>query len=424
MDIFQDKMWHHRVHEHLGERLFYYLVRVQSFEVEHISKRVADMLTEQQMGSVRVFPLFGMYDFIVRAWLPLALERSFCEHLKIAMGSKAFYEFSVTHIDKRWYWLNDATNYGINREVLEALDADDIREAQSTDVSKLQVLEGASLVIQRATNGSPDIVFFTTLTLAQRDQQVLDRVVRQIRQHMALSDNQDFKYLSLYRGFGFSQLLIKAQVETSHYFRIGKLVMWLAETFIGAMTETYLVMSTSQTVGDQKIAEATFRETQGRDLYVFSIIPEVYDKEHASKRPRIERFLNEHGRGKLSGRHKKLIHEYIKGVLVGRTADITKCVSNFFIDVEAYLRDAVSAFVELRLDVKLHSIRSEAGVSKPSVDDFTLGDTLRVYQYVQKRNPVGSEELQQTWDPVVDIRNKIQHGRVKWQQKWEDTLAP
>jgi hypothetical protein len=43
---------------------------------------------------------------------------------------------------------------------------------------------------------------------------------------------------------------------------------------------------------------------------------------------------------------------------------------------------------------------------------------------VQKNNPIGPDELQQTWDPVVDIRNKIHHGRMKWHQRWEETLAP
>src|SRR5215216_4939869 len=105
-NFFEDKFWHHSIHERLGETLFYFLARVRPLDHEEISAHLKKFLQDKRLGSIRVFPIFGSFDLLIRAWLHPSVVNTFRKGLdSILVGSSHTLHtpFSVEHIDKRWY---------------------------------------------------------------------------------------------------------------------------------------------------------------------------------------------------------------------------------------------------------------------------------------------------------------------------------
>lgn len=77
----EDKAWHHCVHERLGEMLFYFFVRVSPRNPSDVKTKLTSFVAEKQIGSIRVFPIFGSYDFLIRVWLHPSVATHFSSWL-------------------------------------------------------------------------------------------------------------------------------------------------------------------------------------------------------------------------------------------------------------------------------------------------------------------------------------------------------
>ena len=235
-------VWHHSVHENLGEILFYYLARVRPFDQERIASRLGDMLRDKRLGSVRVFPIYGPYDLLIRAWLHPAIEQRFRLWLDEALERmRTLTPFAVTQIDKRSYW-RDGPEQGLNRDLLQSLDAQAIRQVQSGENPKLlgQLLQGR-LVMERQGNTSPTVKFFVAVNIEDATRSLQEATSQKIRQFLAT--NAGITETSLYRGYGFCSILLKGQVAS--FFSIADTSVWIGREFgpLNATTDTYLLTS-------------------------------------------------------------------------------------------------------------------------------------------------------------------------------------
>lgn len=422
MSDWGNKVWHYHVHQRLGEVLFYYLARVRPFNIEEIKSRIHSLLIEKRLGSVRVFPIFGPYDLLIRAWLHPSIETEFRTWIDRALvNCRALYPFAVTYIDSRWYTRD------INRDLLDSLTDDSIKAVQSgQDKHLLSQLISTNLVIEPNRLEEPTIKFFVAINFDDENQPIQVDVVRGITRFLLRSDY--IKSPSIYRGFGFCSILVKG--DATSYFDVANLPNWIGEEYasLGVSTETYLVHDQMHIVGDETIGDATFHAIQGRNLFVQWIIPEVYDK-RSSEGYEIERFLldvvhpSEAQSKSLTQRDKKLLHDYLHGYLESDPTRMAQTLFTFFFELENYLRNNLQEFIG-RSGLSMKELYNEARIIKETNKFLSLGDLLNLYRLAIEHIKPNTQALmlKEDWQELARIRNKIAHGDVDFLKNWDEML--
>lgn len=425
MAQWDDKAWHHLVHDWLGERLYYYLARVRPFDSEVLKQQLNNSIDDMKLGGIRVFAIHGLYDLLIRAWLHPGLEATFRTRVQADLKTRGPLEiFAVNRIENRWYWhLDDRRGERrVDHGMLETLDEERIRRAQQpgTDLGELTK---ANLVIPRPTTdvkSSPTIRFFVGINF---EKQVLafDTVVDMLK-HLQ-TQFPEIKFPSMYRGYGFCSLLLKGQVEPEHYFNVAKLTTWISTTFKdhGTYTETYLAHDQYCLAGNEAIGEATLRGIGGKNLFVQSIIPEIYDPKYSPET--VEDFVLKVVKPldkELSKPDRRLIREYLLAHLERRPGHMRSVLFGFVSDIESYLQEASRDFVGQALRRGFEDVAKEAGLREGSSDQRTLGNMLRVLQYAAKLS--GSNVDLGGLDSLGELRNDIVHGRADFAKDWDKLL--
>jgi len=423
MSFWRGRVWHDEVHRLLGENLFYFLARVRPFDSDDVKQRLDTLLAAEQPGSVRAFAVFGSYDLLIRAWLHPNVSAQFQASLKSRLsGLRTLYPFSVTKIEKRWFWGKDV-EADIDPEVLQDLDERKIQTVQSgEDPELLQTLLKAKLVIEREALDR-HIRFFVAINLENVTQELQESVVKALMIYFA--DNPDLERPSIYTGYGFCSILLKAQVE--NYYDVPKLPNWIGERFraLGASTETFLVHSPRELSGDESIGRATFKAIKGKNLFVRSIIPELY--EIPSRRAdEIEAFLiaKIHDR-ELRPKDKRLLHDYLLACLHDNAAEMARTIFTFFAELENFLRKRHGEFIGRR-NLDMIRLFEELKIIGEKDRFLSLGNALNLCSLAAVR--AGAIEPKPPgWGDLVQLRNKIGHGEIdvlwNWQYPVEIMLA-
>ena len=425
LNFWDNKFWHHEVHLRLGEALYYYLVRVRPFDSDDVRDRLKKLLSEQQLGSVRVFPIFGTYDLIIRAWLHPNVATRFRAELDailaVAGSGHAVHTFMVERIDKRWH-----DQQGVDRSLLESLDEYAIRDVQRGERLDLlrRLIDGKLVLTRRRTQ---NISFFTTINIEAITDALPAGVVNAIRQYL-LDRPRVIENVSIYRGSGYCSILVKGEV--GNYFNIAPLPNWIGSTYrdFRVHTETYLVHEASHILGDEVVGEATFDALQGRDLFVQAIIPELYNKIIGQlKRGAVERLLNEAALTlALTDKDKKVLHDYLLAYLNDDKTGMAKTMFTLFFELETYLRERHKEFVGRKtkggtvgeMYDKIHT--PEAERENPTLKTFLhlYSQTIKVTDEANEFGDlVGGE-----WDNLAKLRNDIVHGNVDPLQNWDSLM--
>ena len=435
-----DKVWNHRVHEKLGETLFYYFVRVRPFERERSQTDLKQIIDDNKLGSVRIFPIFGPYDLLIRTWLYPTTANRFADFLDLRLrGYRDVNYFAVTHIYHRWY------SKEINRRIhakrrdspskqsvsgaslLDALSEPSIRSIEADKNPELaRKLTNADLLIERPKRGNL-IRFFVPIRFSESTPGIISNVVRDLAAY--LEDNTKIQFWSLYGGYGFCSLLVTASMSSDDYEQIASIPNWIGEEFqdFGASTETYLAHGYKPMILEPRIAEATFREIAGKDLFVQTILPELYelplDDSVKEKVKDIELFLKDQvQRRPIGTQDRNLLHDALLAYLKGAPSEMVKTLLIFFIDVESYLRDNLLEFIGRALQKDPYTYLEERGMPKEKGKFATLGDLLTLYHSVL--NQIGNRELAHLdTSAFVWVRNQIAHEGVNAVVQWRDIIS-
>src|SRR5687768_15863047 len=69
-------LWHHKVHERWGgERLFFWrLAFSPTYDANRILDALREVLAEQNVTSYAVYETSGLYDVLLRVWMPAAVS--------------------------------------------------------------------------------------------------------------------------------------------------------------------------------------------------------------------------------------------------------------------------------------------------------------------------------------------------------------
>jgi hypothetical protein len=418
LNFWENKFWHHKVHERLGETLYYYLVRVRPFDESQINERMGKLLSTLRLGSVRVFPIFGQWDILIRAWLHPTAVNSFQTELNLQLADtiRAHHTFAVSTIIRRWY----DRGQRVDKSLLANLNESTIRGVQSgQNISLLNDLIEGQVVQVRAKQAENAINFFVAINLEAGTSAIYDDVVDALHNHWIRV--AQIHNASIYRGYGFSQILFKGQVQD--YLRIAEFTNGMIKQFksVGMNTETFLLHGSSHIIGNEGIGEATFLGLKGVNLFVQSIIPELYTEDFP-RRHLVERFVDEEAREKeFTKEDRKLIRDYLLGFLNDDATQMASTLYTFFAGLEKYLRLNHGKFIGLRTKKSTRDIYKAAGLES-SKKHLALGDLLKVYSVAIEDADPNDKELSGNWDDLANVRNQVAHGDEDFEKKWKEHL--
>ena len=409
MGTWEDKdRWHSNVHHHLGENLLYYLVNVKTPDYVEIKKEFDTFLGKHQLGSIRVFSIFGMYDLIIRAWLHPIIINRFREYIKEKFGREPL-PFAVTKI------LLMSQNNGENNTTMDLnkLTPELISSIQEgKDLFQKENFIKNGLIIEKINH--PDLIrFYVSVQIPPSHKNIEDSVASRITEHLMKLNSTDgfIKYTSIYQGFGFGSFLMNCQVNYSDYFRITEIPDWINSNFkeYDISTETFLVHSFQQLAGNEKIGKGTFIAIRGHDPFILSILPEAYDEEFYEN-DRTEKIIkilkeNEQSIKSLREEDQLLVHNVSSAYLFDDYTKLSGILFIFFTQLESDLAKNIEHYaIKYSIDFKKY-------FNNETKKNYSLGELLVTYNKIFQELSKPTLILK-NHQKLSEIRNYIAHQLI------------
>jgi len=265
------------------------------------------------------------------------------------------------------------------------------------------------------------IRFFVAVDLGNITQEAQEGAVIRIKAHLAgIPEIQRF---SIYSGYGFCSILLEAR--TLHYFCIPDIPNWIGAEYLvlGASTETFLVHSANELAGSELIGRSTFRAIGGTNLFIQSIVSEVYDVHPGASRRHEEvkaLLLPYSHENDLKPRDKILLHDYLLPYLHDDPAGMAKTIFTFFAELEGFLRKHAEEFVG-RQGFTVKEVCARLGIEKGVGKFFTLDQLLNICSAAIRQDD-GDKLLQKDWAPLSGLRNRVAHGDYDFEVDWEQPV--
>jgi hypothetical protein len=420
-EFWAKRAWHHQVHQHFHEKLSYYLVRLRPFLRGAAVAALEKLVSEDELGTVRAFNLFGTYDLLIWAWLPNDYQHNFEQRLTaVFTGLDGVETFTVTELIVRSYpGLAGFPGARARSPLLSDLDERTVQDVQSGLRPQLfQQLWDAGMIFESNDRSHQPIIFFIlinferALTL-QSKTTVADRLAEYFTGHPSLHR------VYIDRCHGICEFLVKA--EAYDYFTITEVPDWISQTFASyeATTETFLSKAPSYIFGSGKIGMATLAALGGRDIFVWNLIPEVYARRTDTHR-NVEAFvkgtsiLRDLGPGA-----RKLTRAFLDGVLRNGKMDSGAVLFKLFGEVEDYLRDTHQQFAG-KLGKNPSALYEETKIPRERWKKLSLTDLLQFLSKAISSQPQAAE-IGINWTGLVEVRNAIDHNDWKFGE-WESLL--
>ena len=394
--------WHERVHARLGENLYYFFIKLTPLDINRVQRELSKLIDRRAYGSVRAFAIFGAYDLIVRVWMNPTIVGKFRSELQGVLRDvlRTLHIFEVTSCEYRWYPSADP-------KVLAKVDESTIRGAQERS-HNLAKLIAAGVVTYRDKPATPLIRFFTSvyLELPPTDNDIIDDLVDSLRPKI--------DYITVDQGYGFCSFLLKG--ESTDFFAIAQVPQLIAREFRSnrVTTETFLCWGPTL-AGGEMIRNASFKAMEQKDLFVHSVIPEIYDQDDVTpiRKEEVLLFLKKlHEQVTnglvLSDGDVALLHDGLYGYLTDNPTHSAKALFALFSDTERYLRNSYRELFG-RKAIPLKVIGERAKVVLDSKKHVSLGDLLKLLYHLGEA--CGDTRLQ--WSQgqnFAELRNALMHG--------------
>ena len=413
--------WSYLVHEHLSEKLGYYLVRTRPYSREFVRERLELLIAEHRFGTIRAFELFGNYDLMIRAWIPAnAVFTTFPELLAGYLKCEGVLTFVGTAVHRRWYVEErPQANPKIRKELLAHLNPNNIKEVESgNDPEFLELLRDNGLVFERKPLEGTPITFFVSVNFEtdlglKRGTEAVEEIINYLAKNPAL------RRVTVDRGLGFSEILIKA--ESDDFYEIGKVPTTISKMFPGrAITETYLSKHRVPVMANGRIGLATFDALRGKNLYVAELLPELYPKRSALHDD-VEAFLQRPEYSGLTTGARNFIHDFMLGVLSGQQAGYASVLYRAFSEWETFLRDNHLEFLGRR-GLNVAEIYKAVNIPEKISSGITLVDALQVYSRALAESPE-FDHIKKDWQAFTNARNITMHNK-KELDDWRVPVEP
>jgi hypothetical protein len=229
-------IWHHRLHEAwAGERLYFWrLAFFPTYDQERIAATLQEVLREHEVASSALYEIYGVYDMVLRIWLPTGASPETFENAldnKLTpLHMEVCDSFSVGQVLRHWPWLDDeedelqAVRPGLLGQRYSPDTLQDLNEiAQGKQLASEQeeplktALEDKALAPCSMGGGIKFIVVVTSssqlATIAARSalRNELTKILSEAEEVSGVSET------SLYEGSGFGQFILLGRVEPERF---------------------------------------------------------------------------------------------------------------------------------------------------------------------------------------------------------------
>ena len=219
--------WNHRIHEEWGKEHLYFwrLGFSPTYDRDAIVEGLNRVIAAHGIKSYGYYQLTGVYDLLLRIWLPSAVtqeafEESLVTHLDGA-DLRVYEVFIVSRVLLHWVWgetgqprvpENGALANRLSDAAIEKTNQENLSESEFDDYTKQNLIARFRPV--------PGIKFFVVIpasdfALAKSARELLAKKLREI-----LLAADGIRERSLYAGAGFGQFLIGGRVDHADFFKI------------------------------------------------------------------------------------------------------------------------------------------------------------------------------------------------------------
>lgn len=256
--ILPEHLWHHRVHEELGEHLcFWRLAFSPVYPRDSALAGLRGAIAQCNVKSVAVYELFGPFDVLIRVWLPEDCEaRRFQQILLEELGPHGLYMcevFAVDYVVRHWAFKrkkgSDEPNGQCVRELIEDEEKINALELRTLGFPEVEDMRDKRLVATPTFKKPhlPGIKFALIVTgsssagegdgratgpegpsskLIGEDRRDFQELVTKVVEEAKSIDDR-----SLYAGTGFGHFVILGRVGYKNFHDVhGKLVTQLGAT--------------------------------------------------------------------------------------------------------------------------------------------------------------------------------------------------
>jgi hypothetical protein len=420
--------YHPEVHRRFGERLFYLLLSIRPFYSDKVRKQLDDFTKDKKITSYCYYEVFGDSDVLIRAWFHPEIEHAEISE-RITQSIEGVFHilpFEVNAIPEYWALDDDSKLRG--SKAFQLITSDNITKIQgkSEDFSKiLNEWKSNHLLFElNQTENIKVFIFIRYLTILRktREEHLNSSIINTIEDLRETKQGENF---SIYKGTGFAQILIKAEVRKTKFFNINNLVMKLSELVAeyDAFTTTYICTS-SDYIEKDLISGKSLTFFRGKDLAVAAIIPELYSDENIQDynisrelTQEITHWVHDNILNKnLNTNDLNIVHSALVAI-------ICKCDDDFFDSLlkplrtfERHLYQNRDHFIHTRVGRKnIPELYRELGIEKSQdMRKLSLGESLNIYRTAIKINTKDETEKSflESWDPIVEVRNDVAHGSI------------
>jgi len=428
--FFDDYVWHYKVHEHIEERLSYFLLVFRPYNATKLDSSLRRLVKEKDIHGLRAYRVFGQRDLFLRAWMD---SKTYSEMsswipqcIKEGSGSSVK-EWSDPYKSVEYRWYKDVTRPSQER-LLNKLSDGLVRQIESgEDMDSFHKYLSEGLIIPKPSKAD-SITFFICLKFPDNSltDDVREQLVGEIRGYFSRCRN-DFFYPEIDLVLGrICDLMIRARART--YFPIGRFTKWLSENSNVGSTETYLSLTECPVFGDTELSPRSWDARDAPDQTVRRLVPNLVQELYPRRKwgPIADEVIHYLiSKKSLDPSHglQTFMTKFLLCVLQDskdgkKRIDTTPAVAPLIPNLETHLGDQRSVYVEEIERIKKKGLtfaKVKELTSPKSPEERGLVNYLKFYYKVFElagRTVKGSGD----WPKFADVRNKPFHGSpVDWQ---------
>lgn len=423
-------VWHPLVHGFYGEELHFFMLK---FDVPFNPEFVRKCLIGAKIQGFCIYPVFGSYDLVIRAWVDSDKRQKFVSALK---DDLRFEEFIAFHIDYLW---SDSKLEGeaVKKELAE-IRSEGLRAAQDVRDQKLvdRLLDvGMILKISDTSVRATGIKFFT---LFRFEGQITQELIGESLKEQSRSLGEKLKEVSIYRGNGVAQFIVKAVAR--EFYDISDFILGLRDKLklVKIATETFLVA-----VNEFPMAESDHVDFRERyDPEETTIVSQALginedELDCLSKLERqilYEKIIQARDGQVLKLAHAPVLVELMKTILITDSTKRDQELSKVFLYELVSLEHAAREYLVFVMNEhygsqwlknKLEEVRKSVEITTKKWQKFTQMDVVCCLGWVDRHEEkCVTAVLGQDWERVlreaVDWRNDVAHARLI--PNWQDII--
>ena len=425
--------WHPKVHEHFGERLFFFLLAIKSHRDATIRERLVELFkrcdvpTEPGCEGFCSYSLLGDFDYLLRVWLPPDKDVLFMKTARSLLHPEIILQFSVQEVVMDWRFDRapaeaaiDDLDFAQITNLQRGTDSDRLAKAHAARLA-CWVDDDAAAETKAMRDPIKAFICLKAPTNATEDQ--LDAYQDGLIDRLDEADG--IERCTVHKGVGFTWLL--AKIIAGDFKKLATLLATLGKGFhgTGLFTSTY-AMTASHPGGDG----IRTRRTGEEQIYQFW--PALHQLEisggaKGTTARDVRSFIDKKVlKMKLDGHERDSVRKLLEAALTDNAMRASEALFSPTIQTEREVREHLLAALRRTDGFKeAKKALEELHLEFKSFETLPLGSSLQLARrWIGKCLPSSAVPSEFSADEInrfIQRRNALMHGvPIDLLQEWQN----